>query len=219
MEPANRSAATADLRWAPNPLHRVGFMCGIFREPPQRDVRVGFQPSLNSFGCMGWRLVERQIQRTSGGRHREPVEKGHKMHRHLAIVIDEEPATSDGIQGAKERAAAGDARRGHAPARPLHPHGANEWQEMQLRLVQIQQMTPALRCLPLGRCQRCQFPLCFWIRLASRRQSGTRPAPACLVEQAPDTGAGEDLMEPRGQKRGQQTNRPAGLDVARAGGD
>ena len=97
-------------------------MRGIFREPKQRDVRVGFQPSLNYFGCMGWRLVERQIQRTGWVSHREPLEKGHKMHRQLAIMIDEKPVPGDGIQRAEKRAATVDARRGHAPARPLHRH-------------------------------------------------------------------------------------------------
>jgi len=132
-------------------------MRSIFGQPKQRHLWVSFEPGLDHFGRMGWRLVKRQIQRTGGVRHREPLQKGHKMHRQLAIVIGKEPVTGDRIQGSKEGAAAVDPRSGHAPTRPFHPHRPDQRQEMQLRLVQVEQMAASLHCLPLGSRQGCQF--------------------------------------------------------------
>jgi len=78
-------------------------------------------------------------------------------------------------------------------------------------------MAASLHRLPLGGCQSCQFGFGFLIRLASRSQPRTRPAPASLVQPASHAGAGEDQVEPCGQKGGQQTDRPARLDMARTG--
>ena len=119
----------------------------------------------------------------------------------LPIVIDKEPVAGDRIQGAKEGVAAVDPRGRHAPAWPLHPHGANEWQEMQLRLIQGEQMAASLHRLPLGCRQGCQFGLGFLIGLASRCQPGPSPAPAGLMEQASNAGAGEGQVKPCGKTR------------------
>ena len=87
---------------------------------------------------------------------------------------------------------------------------------MQLRLIQGEQMATAVHRLPLGSLQGRQFGLRCRVGLASRSQSGTRPAPTGLVEQASNAGAGQDQVEPCGQKSGQQAHRPAGLNLARA---
>jgi hypothetical protein len=116
---------------------------------------------------MGWRLVEHQIPWAGRVCYGEPLQKDHNMHRQLAIVINEEPAAADGIQGSKAGTTTVDPRRGHAPARPFHPHRAEQRQEMQLRFVQIEQMTSSQRGRPAGGGQGRQFGLGL-TRLPSR---------------------------------------------------
>ena len=128
------------LHQAPDALDRVG-SCAAYLGS-QRTWTRGWarQPA----SAPPWRYGSAHCPApdTAGrsDRLRQPLEKGDKMHGQLALMIGREPVPAHGIQRAEEGAAAVGTRGRDAPSRAFHPHRADQGQEMQVRLVQIQQM-------------------------------------------------------------------------------
>ncbi len=82
-------------------------MRGILGQPEQDHARVRFQPGLDDFGRMRWRLVERQREPTCRIDSRQPLEKGDNMDRQFALMLGKEPLPAHSSQRAEKRRDAG----------------------------------------------------------------------------------------------------------------
>jgi hypothetical protein len=204
------------LHQPPDAFDRVHLVGGVLGQPEDVDTRMGGQPFPDHLGGMRGRVIQRQVQRTRGVGCRQALQKGDKVDGQLAFMIGREPLPAHGIQGPKEGAPPVGPRGRDAATWAFHPHGTDEGQEMQVRLVQVEQVGQPLPGLLGGLNQRGSFGLRCWVGLAGRSQPGSGPAPAHLVQVPPDRSTGESQAKALGQEGSEQRDTPAGLDVSRA---
>lgn len=103
----------------------------------------------------------------------------------------------------------------HAHPLSLHPHRSDDGQQVQVAFIEVEQMSqPPIRRLPRT-LKRCQFPCRLGVLLSGGFQPGTSPSPALKAQVSPHRSATEHQPEPCGKKRGQESNRPARLQVPR----
>jgi hypothetical protein len=97
MLPANRSAATADLRWLPDAFDRVHLVRCVLGQPEYLDEGMGGQPCADDFGGMGWCVIQCQIHGATWVGCRQALQKGGKMGCQLALMIGRAPLAADRI--------------------------------------------------------------------------------------------------------------------------